>query len=355
MEVLVLDKDFKNVGVIDDFESLIWTDRYSEAGEFEISTYPNANVCSIAQNGYYLHLKESEHVMIIESLNITTDVEKGNRLIIGGRSLESILDRRIVWGMAEVTGNVEECIRALISSNIIDAQNSRKISNFIFSESHDSSITSKMMAAQYTGDNIYDVIKAICDEIDIGFKVVLADENNFSFSLYNGIDRSYNQSVRPYVIYSPSYENIINSSYLESTKDWKNAALIAGEDRAEQRKVTNIGTTTGLERREIFVDARDIQSEREDQTSYTDEEYLNLLKRRGLEQLVEHTKIKAFEGDVETINSYKYGTDFFLGDIIQIQNEYGYGSAMRVSEVVFSQDSNGINILPTFRKLIGDE
>ena len=38
MEVLVLNTEFESVAIIDTFESLIWTDRYYEAGDFEIYT-----------------------------------------------------------------------------------------------------------------------------------------------------------------------------------------------------------------------------------------------------------------------------------------------------------------------------
>ena len=47
---------------------------------------------------YYLQSKESEHVMIVEKIQITSDTEDGNHVTVTGRSLESILDRRIVWG-----------------------------------------------------------------------------------------------------------------------------------------------------------------------------------------------------------------------------------------------------------------
>ena len=54
-------------------------------------------VLDMIKEDYYLVNNESEHVMIIEDMTITTDVEEGKRLKITGSSLEKILDRRIVW------------------------------------------------------------------------------------------------------------------------------------------------------------------------------------------------------------------------------------------------------------------
>lgn len=96
---------------------------------------------------------------------------------------------------------LNECI---ISPSIAD----RKISNFVFVPSTDPKITSLKIDNQYTGDCLYDVIKGLCEENNIGFKIVLTDENKFAFSLYAGVDRSYEQTENPYVVFSPNFENI---------------------------------------------------------------------------------------------------------------------------------------------------
>ena len=97
MEVKILDTEFKMVGIIDTFISLIWTDRYDEAGDFELLLPMDIPVLDLIKEDYYLAIDESEHLMIIEDMTITTDVEEGRRMKIVGYSLEKILDRRIVW------------------------------------------------------------------------------------------------------------------------------------------------------------------------------------------------------------------------------------------------------------------
>ena len=36
MQIIVLNTNFENIGVLDTYKSLIWTDRYSSCGDFEI-------------------------------------------------------------------------------------------------------------------------------------------------------------------------------------------------------------------------------------------------------------------------------------------------------------------------------
>lgn len=349
MEPIILNQSFEQIGIVDEYESFIWTDRYSAYGDFEIYAYPTSKMLEIGKRNNYVYLPESEHMMIIESINTKSDVDSGTRLILSGRSLESILDRRIVWNQTTVSGTVDNCVKSLLTKNIIDPDDAnRKISNFIFKAATDSLITGTTMKAQYTGDNIYDVVTEICNELSIGFKVTLNGSNKFVFQMYNGKDRSYNQSTNPYVIFSPEFENIINSSYLESAMNWKNCALVLGEDQGNARKRSIVNTSkSGLTRRELYVDARDIRSTDEQGAAIPN--YTDLLQKRGKEQMTEYTKDYAFEGEVETISTtFVYNTDYFLGDVVQVADAFGYGDAVRVTEVVYSQDENGISIVPTF-------
>lgn len=348
MEAIILDTDFSSIKVVDSFESMIWTDRYDEAGDFEIYVSANSDLMTYAKQDRYLFMRESEHLMIIEGTEISSDTEDGNKLIITGRSLESILDRRIVWNQTNLNGNLQNGIESLLNSAIINPDNAdRKISNFIFNPSTDTYITGLTIDAQYTGDNLYEVITNLCKANDLGFKITLNSSNQFVFELYYGTNRSYDQSINPYVIFSQNFENIINSDYLENKKTFKNVTLVAGEGEGASRKTTTVGSGSGLERRELFTDARDISSN-VDGGTLTDEQYYAKLTQRGTENLAENATIKTFDGEVETTKMFVYGRDFFLGDIVQVVNDYGTESKSRVTEMIMSQDTGGYTAYPSF-------
>jgi hypothetical protein len=234
---------------------------------------------------------------------------------------------------------------------ISPSDSSRKISNFVFEASTDSAITSLRIDAQYTGDNLYDVIQKICEERGIGFKVTINEKKQFVFKLYAGTDRSYDQTDVPYVIFSPKFENIINSNYIESKSSLKTITLIGGEGEGSARKYTTVGSGSGLNRRELFTDARDISSDIGDGETLTDAEYTAQLKQRGKEKLAENTDVTSFEGQVETTIMFKYGEDFFNGDIVQIANEYGHETKARILEIVSSEDDTGLSVYPTFKTM----
>ena len=357
MEWYILDTDFRRMVSIDKVESKIWTDRFQECGDFEI-TVPLTVTDKIYdfQRDYYIQNDASEHMMIIESLEIDVDSEDGNTLIIKGRSLESILDRRIIWEQTIITGNLQSAIKKLVTDAIINPKLSdRKIDNFIFVDSTDEAITSlELDSAQYTGDNLYEVVCSLCKEFGIGFQIILNDNNIFEMSLYSGQYRTYDQLKNPPVIFSPEFENIINSSYVETSEGLKTVTLVAGEGEGVERKTATVGGGGGIFRREMFTDARDISSKTQDDVQLTPAEYTALLEQRGIEKLFENNNQiqKLIDGELETSRTFQINQDFFLGDIVQFRDYYHNEADVRITEVIYTEDNTGETIYPTFDYIV---
>lgn len=81
-------------------------------------------------------------------------------------------------------------------------------------------------------------------------------------------------------------------------------------------------THTGLSRRELFVDARDLQSDSDPDNPMTAEEYATLLVNRGRQKLAENQLVRSFAAEVRTYDpTYPYGDDFQLGDTITVTDE----------------------------------
>lgn len=350
MNLIILNKEREAVHILDSYESLIWTDRYSECGDFEIYASANEESLSIAQRDYYVVNPESEHVMIVESIYIKTDVENGNRITFQGNSLEKILERRIIWGYTEVSGTPQDVIETLLNDCIINPTNAnRKIEGFIFRKSEDPAITElPSFDAQYMGDNLYSIVTKICNDNKIGFKITFDDETlNFVFELYAGTDRSYNQTTNPYVIFSPNFDNLRDTNYMESRSALKTVALVAGAGQDIPSLPTHEVDTwglTGIDRRELFVDARDIEDDADNAKK----------SQRGKESLAEYDDISSFEGQAETRIMFKYGEDFFIGDIVQFADEYGHEAPARIVEIITSDSGEGLSVYPTFKMIQND-
>lgn len=351
MEVLVLDTQYKSMGIIDKFESLIWTDRYNSAGDFELYLPMNMNALDLLKRKRYLWTKESDHVMMIEKISITSNVDTGVHLTVSGRSLESILSRRIVWDQTRVRTKIDAAMKKIITDAMISPKIAeRKIPNFVYKDTNDPEIMEISIDKQYSGTNLYDLIVEQYKLYNLGFKVSLSDINQFIFESYKGKDRSYGQFENPYVIFSPNFDNLISSEYFENDEKEKNVTLVAGEDEGlgTGRRTVIIGSGSNLERKELYVDARDLQSEDEEGNPIPDDEYLESLINRGKEKMLDYKMDIAFTGEAETTQRFRYGEDFFMGDIVQVEDGYGHSNKARITELIFSQNESGFSVYPTF-------
>lgn len=354
MEIYVLDKDFNTLSIIDEYISVLWIDRYNTPGEFELYLGADKVLLSYLVIGNYLTHKNSEHIMVIEGVRMETNIDDGDRFTITGRSVEAFLGRRIVWKQTDFNNvYLQTAVQRLLNENVISpALSIRAIPNIIFQETTDSRITSLKLDAQYTGDNLLDVICEICDTNKLGFKMTLNSSNKFVFTLYIGTDRSYDQTTETYVIFSPQFDNIINTNYYETDVNYKNVTLVAGEGEGLDRLTYTVGNTSGLERRELFTDARDLSTKDDEGEDIPIAEYNEKLKQRGKEKLSETKKEKTFDGKVDPSQTFVYGEDFFIGDVIQIRNEYGLEGSARIVEYIMSENvEEGISYYPTFEAI----
>lgn len=362
MDLTVLNREYVKESIVDVYKSMIWTDRYNAAGDFEIYVLVSEEMLNIFQNGYYIQADFSDSTMIVENMSITTENDGGAFLAITGRSLESILERRIIWtqtifnkGFPAAAAIAELVYAAIINPNI----SNRKISNFIFREDNlrNSPILDILLDRdiQFTGDNLYEAIQKICDLYNIGFRITLNNNNQFVFELYLPNDRSYDQDENPYVEFSPSFDNLISSDYKIVTTGYKNVTLVAGEGEGVDRKTVSVNSDlySGLDRRELYTDARDLSTNTEDGT-ISDDEYNEMLENRGLSKLTETQVESNFDASVDHTQPYVYNEDYFIGDIVEFQNQFGISYRVRVSELIHSESLEGVEQYPTFTILEED-
>jgi len=351
MDLYIMNKQLQALDVIDYATSVIWTTRYYEAGDFELYVRADKKTLNLLQEGNMIYRLDDKCVMIIEKIQLTTDAENGDYIIVSGECVKSILKRRIVWTQTSLKGTVLNCLTQLINQNVINPSiTSRKLSNFSIGTLKG---TSNTMTKQVTGDNLYDVVVEICKTYGLGWEIEFnLDDKQFYFNVFSGVDRSYNNTEdNPRVVFSEDYDNLIESNYTFDKSNYANVGLVAGEGEGLKRKTQTIGTATGWDRYEVYVDAKDISqnSDSEDESErISDADYNLMLQERGYEKFTEHEIVESFEGTVEPYVNYNFNEDYFLGDIVEIQNAYGNTYKARITEFIETNDENGLTVIPTF-------
>jgi hypothetical protein len=72
-----------------------------------------------------------------------------------------------------------------------------------------------------------------------------------------------------------------------------------------------------------------------------------MLYNLGKDDLALTHVTEQFSGQVIENGLYKYGEDYELGDIVQVENEYGIKGKARITEVTMVDDETGSRIYPT--------
>ena len=130
---------------------------------------------------------------------------------------------------------------------------------------------------------------------------------------------------------------------------------LSGNPLKITKEVTRDGETqeqlSGMHRCEIYVDAGSITSEDEDH-KMSDAERLKVVAQKGKEALAEKPHTISMDGDVDPHTMFVYGRDFKMGDVVQIENDYGIKGTSTVSEFIMSQDSSGETSYPTFTDFV---
>jgi hypothetical protein len=350
---LLLNTSFETVADIDNYDSMIWTDRYYACGDF--SLYLAASTAAVATyvKDYYIWTDESNELMIVETSEIKESQDGGEFLTVTGRSVTSILDRRIIWGQVTLQGNFQTAIKKLMNENAINPTDaSRKIPGLTFKDSTDPAITGLTIDEQFLGTNLYSTIAALCKIRNVGFRIT-GTEGAFVFELYMGKDRSFNQLANPQISFSPDMDNLTSSRYLHSKETLRTLSLVGGEGEWPSKTfaVTTVsaGAGSGLNRRELYTESG--TSSKNGDVQLTPEEYNNLLIEKGRFDLLNNRETMTFDGEIEMTDSHEYNVDFFMGDILQMANEYGIESTSRVVEFIRSKSPTGTAAYPTLESV----
>lgn len=339
---IILNKDFERIAEIDDFISFIWTSRFYAAGDFELC----ADITKIdyLQIGNYVTRKGDNHAGIIEKVQIVRTDESQEMIIATGRSIMQILARRVISTQTQLSGLVTQGIILLLEENIMNPANTaRRVSNFSI---ENYSQSREELDAQFTGENLLDTISSLCETYSVGMDMIFDNNDNFTFRLYDGTDRSYAQSANPYVVFSDTYDNLLNSEYDTDFSEYATDVLVGGEGEGIYRTFVWSAKESreGIDRFEIFLDASNAVT---NENIITQETYEKQLEGLGLEAITQYTT--AFSGEVDFTN-VKLGTEINVGDICTIENStWGMYINSRLVEVIESIGEDGTySAVPTF-------
>lgn len=347
MDFNVHDQTGAWVGIVENPTSAIWTRRYQQPSDFEIYLPATAEMLALLADDYYITREDAPEVMVIEHIEITTGGEDGNHILISGRGAESLLERRIIWQQTALSGRVDAGLYRLIQENAISPSDTARALPLSMESPN---VAADTINAQYTGTGLLEAVQEICKAYGLGFRAITEDHGIIApvLQILKGTNRSEGQTANSPVIFSAEFENLLSSAYVMDTAKYKNVALVAGEGEGKARKTVTLGAASGTARREMFVDARDLSS---NEGEISDADYSAQLLARGGEKIAECQLTEAFDGEIDTANTFALDVDYTLGDIVTVENEFGIRKNARVAAIMETWDNEGYTAVPTFENV----
>lgn len=347
---------FEALGDISQYTSLIWPDAYNGYASFEMWAPITEDNAALLKRGNLIWCG-GENAAIIEVVKAIVD-DKGTKTYdIKGRTLEKFLLERCIWGGYTNSGFTSSIMYDLVDKCAINPTNpNRKIPWLV--NATDARVGDRITQYQKTGGSLYDALYTLADSSDIGFSVLFDPRNTrMVFEVRKGLDRTQgNLEGNEPVVFSTQLEDILSSEYYANMQDQRNVALVQGEDTGSARKSVIVGENqaSGFNRKELYVDARDLQSEvyNEDGTSthLTPDEYNATLSQRGREKLAECVLIETFEAQIRQFGDvqYVFGEDYVKGDkVTVIDEQLGITVSARITSVEEQFDEE-YNVVLTF-------
>ena len=426
-DVYVLDKNLSLIYIIDTYKSCIWANRYYAVGDCEVYLPATPELMGILVKGNYLIRTDDDMVCRIKRIELDTDAENGDYLIVTGKDIKDLCDQRIIWNTMTCNGNLEIFIRTLVNTSLINpSMPARKVlkpdATPLLSLGTPAGFTD-VLSEQVSYKGLGEKIREYCQKYGWGYKMVMSG-SALQWILYKGTDRTDS------VFFSDEYENLITTSYVDDDSNLGNVSLVGGEGEGSSRSMATSGYAESTERYELFIDAKDLTHtvtwsdltntyplESAGGQGYIvtsgDKNYYNLrrldiqivdadqlaklqaqypsgsivtvdgvqyyrianvtvadlpsqspanadnvtlrdviysvyLINRGYEKLAEHGETITFAGTVEPDVTFEYKKDYFLGDIVTVQNSYGITVPVRIVEIIEVDDDNGYSLQPKF-------
>lgn len=357
MELYVYSRDMTLQGIVEKISSLIWTRRYWSCGEFKLLVPFTEDHARLLVKENIIIKRGGKEAAEIRYIHITKNSQGMEEIEVQGKFLLSWIGKRILTTQIITKDTTQNILYAIVKQTCTNAGAARNIPNFSISTTDADTGSGQIdyTSEQYVNAQL--AAETAAKAAKLGIRVTTnARTGKHTFSVYEGRDLTAgNTAGNAPCIFSQEFDNIVEQEYTNSVENLKTTAYVGGEEKeGVTRKVAEVGgSSTGLSRDEVFINATDIVQEYENESgqtvTLTTAQYLALLSARGVEELEQYAETLAFGSKINTNANLKYGTDYDLGDRVTcINKRWNVRIDVRITEIAETYETSGEEIDITF-------
>lgn len=301
MQLLALDQGFEPVAYLSYF-NLQWTREYYQPGQFSVQIAAADYDPAMA----YLYTPDRPETGIIQKVELTETV-KGRFVQLSGYFLEAILNDKVVYPTYYATGTIPAAVVSMLRQYKGDIP--------LLTVADAPAAQGENGAWQETGGQLGSVAYTKLQTVQMSLRCRYDyQENAITAEVWQGLDRTQEQTENPFVTFSDGFGNLSQVEASRDISNYRNYAIVCGQDQAENRKVAYADLSGGGYRRELYVDA---SGEQWDPEKQSEAEYLAGLQQLGMDKLLDYTIITNV--DIQAAASgFEYLKDWNLGDLVDV-------------------------------------
>jgi hypothetical protein len=354
--IRILSSNIDIIGEVDNYESMFFSRKFHETGDIEltINRYKK-HADAFLKGNLILVGKDLNKVFLIKhrEIELDEDGKATENWIIKGLALKTVVGQRITMPPSTTAydnkqGNAETVMKHYVNNNCINPVDPRrKIEQLVLAPNLNRGET---VSWQSRFKNLADELTDISLATGLGWDVTIdLKTKKWVFDVVVGKNVTVNQSSNPPVIFSPQFESLQSLHYTESEMNYKNTAYVGGQGEGVERRIIELGQDTGLNRHELFIDARDVSEKDDDDNEREEADIIKDLTDRGNQELSQLVQEHYLEGQILTYSPFEYQVDYDLGDIVTIQSkDWGVTMDTRITEVKEIYETDGFRIEGTF-------
>ena len=360
MQIQVFNLDLDFLGICEEIIDVEWVREYYRGGRFTMNAKLNEHNLELLKKDRIL-VKDGnfDEPMIIEYRELNQGSDGDEDFIITGNSLTT----RILSSRVTASRQIEKDKIDVVMKNILRKQTEGHLRAFKgLSYSEDKDYFTDTIEHKSLYKSLDEEFETLSKMYDIGHKISIDIANKaFIFDVYQMDD------ISDTVLFSVDFDNLTSQRYIDSHDNYKNVAIVAGQgnsdldeddDETRDKVIINNEDYSGFDRREVYIDARDINKDTKKGTDKDGNEIdipiangpqaIKLLTSRGYEKLVEVQPVESFEGDLVE-NNYRYKIDFDLGNKVRVRNKkWGVEFTQRITKITENYGVYGSNIEVSF-------
>lgn len=303
---------------------------YNDVGKIQlVAVADNYNIAALKKNCI---IYDTDHKTTYLIVNVKCDTVE-NKITVNGYTAEYLLNKRVVAAKTQIL-NIETGVYGIINGNMRDMTriSTAAVKGLPETFQPDDPETEDTDESVIYGGGVLDAITPVLEYGELGRRMIWDPSSlSWTFEIYKGADLTSGIHAIAFAEEQGTCTKLVIN---EDSSTFRNFVYVTYKDRNQNDKLTTIGSATGDDRFELWLDSSITQED--------GESLANARKRAVTFAQLEMGKYINRQSFSVVIDASELGTLYNIGDIVTCSSvRFGVRFNARITGVTYTLDVTG--------------